>query len=229
MSNALVREVDDATFAEVVDGSAQPVVVEFFATWCGNCHRLETTLARVTADSAAHARFVKVNVDENPDLVSAYGVASTPTLVLVTRHGAVAAPLVGAQPEESVRDWLMSALHQSGTGGREDAHRGWVAADACTLPTADQPLRVAEFDKLFNESLHAVRRDSGTRLRLSLDATAEAAARDLAVRETDCCEFFTFTVKSVGDRLIDMDIAVPAGREDVLDGLAAHAAAARAA
>src|SRR5579883_1403977 len=98
----------------------------------------------------------------------------------------------------------------------------WVA-DACTLPTAEQPLRVAEFDQLFTDALRAIRRVSPTHLELKLDATAETMARDLTARETSCCSFFTFHLTPTGDGLVRMDIEVPAEHRDVLDGLGARA------
>lgn len=83
MNNHPVREVTDTTFADAVAASADPVVVEFFATGCSNCHGLEPTLERVAADHAQVVRFVKVNADDNPGLVAAYDVSSTATMVLI--------------------------------------------------------------------------------------------------------------------------------------------------
>jgi hypothetical protein len=97
------------------------------------------------------------------------------------------------------------------------------APDACTLPTAERPLRVAEFDDLFT----AVRRSERplpTRLDLVLPRNIEAAARNLARRESDCCSFFTFEFRSVGDDVV-MHIAVPPEHVEALDALEARAAA----
>ena len=96
--------------------------------------------------------------------------------------------------------------------------------EGCTLPTVDRPLRHAEFDDLFSTALTAQTRLSATVVRWSLDSRAEAVARDLAARETQCCTFFTFTFTSDGDS-IQMDIRVPAVQTEVLDALAARAAA----
>ncbi len=106
---------------------------------------------------------------------------------------------------------------------------GWVPADACTLPTAGQPLRVAEFDELFTASLLGVSRVESGWLRLRLDggADAEGRARDLIARETACCAFFDFAVGRDGGDVI-VDVRVPADRATVLDGLAAQAEAALA-
>ncbi len=103
------------------------------------------------------------------------------------------------------------------------ADPGWVAVDACTLPTAQQPLRAAEFDTLFTAALRGVERPTPTRLRLEIDAPAEQRARELAARESDCCGFFTFTFTPAGPQSVWMDIGVPSTRTDVLDGLALRA------
>ncbi|MGH3309106.1 MAG: hypothetical protein ACRDP3_00695 [Streptomyces sp.] len=103
----------------------------------------------------------------------------------------------------------------------------WVPA-ACTLPTAEQPLRVAEFDALFSESLLGVNTLSATRLQLVLDGTEAVAesARDLATRESGCCSFFTFDfARDADDRLL-MDVTVPEAQAAVLAALADRARAA---
>ncbi|MEV2222518.1 hypothetical protein AB0E01_21885 [Nocardia vinacea] len=103
----------------------------------------------------------------------------------------------------------------------------WVP-DACTLPTMEQPLRVAEFTDLFAAALYRIERIAPTRLRLELAATHEESARDLAARESSCCGFFDFSFVAAGSDAIAMEIEVPANRIAVLDGLADHAAATRA-
>jgi hypothetical protein len=100
----------------------------------------------------------------------------------------------------------------------------WIPADACTLPTAERPLRVAEFDALFATALRAVERPAPDRLRLELDAAAAASARQLVARESRCCSFFDFRFTPADDRLL-LDVRVPASRIDVLDGLARRAGA----
>jgi hypothetical protein len=100
----------------------------------------------------------------------------------------------------------------------------WVPTEACTLPTAEQPLRVAEFDALFASALRGVERQAPDRLRLVLDAAAATSARELVARESDCCSFFDFRFTPADDRLL-LDVRVPASRTDVLDGLARRVAA----
>jgi hypothetical protein len=94
---------------------------------------------------------------------------------------------------------------------------------SCTLPTAEQPLRVAEFDSLFAHAVRGVRRSKPTHLSLDLEPTAEVAAQaaGLFVRETACCSFFTFTMTATAGAL-QLEIAVPANRVGVLDALVAR-------
>jgi hypothetical protein len=101
----------------------------------------------------------------------------------------------------------------------------WVP-QACTLPTAEQPLRIAEFDDLFTAGLRGVERVSSTRLQLRLDAMTEATARDLTARETSCCSFFTFDYGTTVDGELRLDVTVPQAHVGVLDALAVRAATA---
>lgn len=102
----------------------------------------------------------------------------------------------------------------------------WVP-DACTLPTADQPLRIRQFDELFRDATIDVQRVDARRARLVLRRDPEIAARaaDLSVRETQCCSFFGFTLSMTGGELT-MDITAPPGQVDVLDALVDRARAA---
>jgi hypothetical protein len=101
----------------------------------------------------------------------------------------------------------------------------WVP-ESCTLPSVEQPTRVAEFDEFFAQAVRSVDRTSSDRLRVVLDPTAATAARaaDLMVRETACCSFFTFAVIATGGELA-LEVTVPAGQTAVLDALATRAAA----
>lgn len=99
----------------------------------------------------------------------------------------------------------------------------WVP-DACTLPTPDRPLRLAEFDRLFRDAVHDVDRRSARHLRLRLDTTAEPALRDLIARESACCSFFTFALARPDGDALTLDIRVPPAHVDVLDALTERAA-----
>jgi hypothetical protein len=104
----------------------------------------------------------------------------------------------------------------------------WVP-DACALPTAEQPLRLAEFDELFTAAVRGADRLATRQLRVTLSGGAdlEESVRDLADPEAQCCSFFSFTVSTPEPGLVRLDIEVPAGHVDVLDALQARAAAIR--
>jgi hypothetical protein len=92
--------------------------------------------------------------------------------------------------------------------------------DACTLPTVERPLRIAEFDELFATAVRDVERLAPGTVRMTLagPASLEETVRDLAARETACCAFFTFTVTASADAVV-LDIAVPPEQTPVLDAL----------
>jgi hypothetical protein len=94
----------------------------------------------------------------------------------------------------------------------------WVP-ESCSLPTVEQPLRVAEFDQLFGSSLLRYVRASRTQLDAVLSGDAETTARHLAEREARCCSFFRFEFDQGGSHVL-MRVEVPQSRIDVLDALA---------
>jgi arsenate reductase (thioredoxin) len=126
--------------------------------------------------------------------------------------------------ERRVRALLaeLDAQHQA------PAATSW-APDACTLPTAERPLRAASFDRLFSGAVLGIERTAPTRLRLDLRPGPKVAAQaaGLAAAETECCSFFTFTLTAASGSLT-LDIAAPATQAAVLDALARQAAAAAA-
>jgi hypothetical protein len=103
-----------------------------------------------------------------------------------------------------------------------------VVPDACTLPTAERPLRLAEFDDLFATAVRRVETAGPTRARMWLSGPPglEATVRDLAARESECCSFFTFTTTAApaGDgTTLTLDVEVPPPYADVLDSLVQRA------
>jgi hypothetical protein len=101
--------------------------------------------------------------------------------------------------------------------------QAWVP-NACTLPIAEQPLRLAELDNLFANSLREQQRVSPTTLRWRLDPQATAVARDLTARESSCCSFFSFTLaEDREDARVEVDVS--ATHAHVLDALEQRAAA----
>ncbi|SCE85795.1 hypothetical protein GA0074696_1267 [Micromonospora purpureochromogenes] len=103
------------------------------------------------------------------------------------------------------------------------------APDACTLPTPERPLRLAEFDQFFRDAVQGVDRLSAQHLRLQLDGAAqvEETARDLTAREQSCCSFFAFDIARPGPDSLTLDVRVPAAHVDVLDALAERATSVR--
>jgi hypothetical protein len=102
--------------------------------------------------------------------------------------------------------------------------------DACTLPTAERPVRLAEFDALFATAVRQVDAIGPTHARLRLTGPAGLAAqvRDLTARETGCCSFFTFTTTpepAADGEAVVLDIEVPAAHADVLASLTQRASA----
>jgi hypothetical protein len=102
----------------------------------------------------------------------------------------------------------------------------WVPT-ACTLPTAEQPLRVAEFDALFATAVRPAERTGPTTLLVHLPADAASTIRDLVARETACCSFFSFDVRA-SESGTDVLVRVPEQHSAVLDALSERAESARA-
>ncbi|WBB55956.1 hypothetical protein [Verrucosispora sp. WMMD573] len=104
----------------------------------------------------------------------------------------------------------------------------WVP-DACTLPTARRPLRLAEFDRFFGMAVRTAERASARQLRLRLDSATqvEETARELTARESSCCSFFTFDLFRPDPASLTLDVRVPVEHVDVLDALADRVSAVR--
>lgn len=112
----------------------------------------------------------------------------------------------------------------------DDVHPApaWVP-DACTLPTAQQPFRLAEFDYLFATAVEQINRLGPTRLQLTLAGPPglQDTVRDLAARENECCSFLAFTVAVSGPERLVFDIEVPDAYVEILDALTDRAGMAR--
>ncbi|MFG2756585.1 thioredoxin [Streptomyces wuyuanensis] len=93
-----LRTVTDATFEEEVLKSDKPVLVDFWAEWCGPCRQIAPSLEAIAAEHGEKLEVVKLNIDENPATAAKYGVMSIPTLN-VYQNGEVAQTIVGAKPK----------------------------------------------------------------------------------------------------------------------------------
>ena len=106
---AEVTAVTDATFAAEVLGSDLPVLVEFWATWCGPCRMVGPVLAQLAGERAGTLSVRKINADENSETTRAYQVMSLPTMILF-RNGEPVTTIVGAFPKARIEERLDEAL-----------------------------------------------------------------------------------------------------------------------
>jgi thioredoxin 1 len=102
-------KVTDASFEEEVLKSSEPVVVDFWAEWCGPCRMIAPSLEEIASEMKGRLKVVKLNIDENPNVPGKLGIRSIPTLVLF-KDGKAAAQKVGAAPKGELVRWLSAAI-----------------------------------------------------------------------------------------------------------------------
>jgi len=102
-----VGKVSDANFEAEVLKSASPVVVDFWAEWCGPCKMIAPALEEISGSVGEKVKIVKLNVDENPETAQKYGIMSIPTL-LMFKNGEIAKRQVGAQPKQKLEQWIIT-------------------------------------------------------------------------------------------------------------------------
>lgn len=103
-----VKTSDDSFDADVVK-SDKPVLVDFWAEWCGPCKQIAPALDELSEELGGKLTIAKLNIDENPQTPSKFGVRGIPTLILF-KDGQVAATKVGALPKNKLHEWIESVL-----------------------------------------------------------------------------------------------------------------------
>ena len=104
-----MKQVSDQSFEQDVLKAEGPVLVDFWAEWCGPCKQIAPSLEKISQEMGGKVTFTKINIDDNPLTPTQYGVRGIPTLMLF-KGGQVAATKVGALPKGKLVEWIQSSV-----------------------------------------------------------------------------------------------------------------------
>ena len=105
----MTKQIKDNEFESEVINSKLPVLIDFWAEWCGPCRMLSHILDQLSEEMEGKVKIVKMNIDENPETPSKFGVRGIPTMLLF-KEGKQIATKVGVQPKNALQEWINSSL-----------------------------------------------------------------------------------------------------------------------
>ena len=103
------KHISDDEFDGAIAAGGKPVLVDFWAEWCGPCRMLSPILDQLSEEMDGKVKIVKMNIDENPETPSKFGVRGIPTMLLF-KEGKQIATKVGVQPKNALQEWINSSL-----------------------------------------------------------------------------------------------------------------------
>jgi thioredoxin 1 len=107
----MTHQITDQSFKEEVAESNQPVLVDFWAEWCGPCRQLSPVIDSISEEMSGKLKVTKINIDDNPETPQKFGVRGIPTLMLF-KNGKVVGTKVGAIPKSTLVEWIDSIINQ---------------------------------------------------------------------------------------------------------------------